>query len=101
MIDMSMKRSEVKEWCRRLANDKGFGLTENALEFIFWACGGDNRTAGDVGIVYTEIEKLALLLDPGIKGRTFDRDDLQDIVSIDADANAFRLGEAMLRGDKR
>jgi len=99
-IDMSMRRSEVKEWCRQLAKSRGYALTDDALEFLFWACGGDDRTAGDVGIIYTEIEKLSLLLDPNIKGKTFDINDLKDIVSIDADANAFRLGEAMLKGDK-
>ncbi len=100
LLDVSMRRSEVKEWCKRLARDRGFDLTEDALEFIFWACGGDDRTAGDVGIIYTEIDKLSLLLDPEKKGKTFDINDLKDIVSIDADANAFRLGEAMLKGNK-
>jgi len=101
LIDVSLKRSEVKNWCRQLAKERGFSLTEDALEFIFWACGGDERTAGDVGIIYREIDKLSLLVDPKTKGKTLNSDDIQDIVSIDADASAFRLGDAMLNGDKR
>lgn len=100
MIDVSMRRDDVKEWCKRLAKERDFGLTNDAIEFIFWACGGDFRTAGDVGIIYSEMDKLSLLLKPNEKGKIFDIDNIKDVVAIDAEADAFRLGDAMLRGDK-
>jgi DNA polymerase III delta subunit len=100
MIDVSMKMDDIKEWCRSLAKERGFGLTRDAIEFILVACGGDFRTAGNVGMIHSEIDKLSLLLKPSDKGKVFDINDIKDVVAFNAETDAFRLGDAMLRGDK-
>jgi DNA polymerase III delta subunit len=94
MLPGSINEYEIPAWVSHVASKKGVKFTPRAIDYLILA------TQGNFGMLYSEIEKCEGLFS-NERGKVIDADDLKTIVYMDAEANTFALGDAMLRGDKK
>ncbi len=90
LISLDLSQTELKQWTRRLASEKGLTLSDEIADLIVALSGGN------AGIIYSEVEKLSLL---GKK-----QPELSDIANTmqgSLSPNVFTVADLLIRKRKR
>ncbi|MGO9379440.1 MAG: DNA polymerase III subunit delta [Dissulfurispiraceae bacterium] len=94
MLPVSISEYEIPQWVSYIASKRGISFTPRAIDYLILA------TQGNFGMLYSEIEKCQGFFSRE-NAKVIEPNDLKAIVYMDAEANTFALGDALLRREKR
>lgn len=88
VINLNIQEKEIPSWIRDTAKRKGIEFTDRAIKYLIDCIGTD------IGMLYSEIEKLSLL-----SAEKIDVNDIKGMVYTGAEYNAFDLINAIKKQD--